>query len=163
MNPHQDFIDARGYYITRAVEAGRKRGLRDEDVLVVLVDFQCERDTWPAPPPVGDADDSRPMLIGPARGYARRARSEFSEVPWVDMSGWILKMILRRIAGKLAGAVLPWSNGIACIATPFTVAQTLLDLKLITLATTPQPGFVRVLAFLESTAFFTHARITPEP
>ena len=115
MNPHQDFIDARANYIARAVEAARNKGLRDEELLVVLADSQAERDTLPGPPP-DDVIEVEPSSV----------------------------------------------RGVACLAMHVVVAQTLLDCTMVTIGFQPQPGFVRVLAFVEGTAFFTHARIPEE-
>lgn len=64
MNPHQDFIDARSAYIAQAVVVSRAKGLRDEEILVVLGDAQAERDTWPAPPPEEIIDAAPPSVRG---------------------------------------------------------------------------------------------------
>ena len=56
----------------------------------------------------------------------------------------------------------PSTAGVSCSVMNLIVARTLLDSILNIIARPPQPGFVRVLAFCNGTAFFTHARIDQE-
>ena len=53
MNEHQEFIESRAQQIRRAVWIAREQGLTDSQILIVLVDSDQERDTWPAGPPSG--------------------------------------------------------------------------------------------------------------
>ena len=53
MNQQQELIVSKADQIRRAIFSARERGLSEAQILIVLVDSEQERDTWPAPPPSG--------------------------------------------------------------------------------------------------------------